>query len=644
MRRCCLVFAMVLACLLGGCRLYSREKPPDKETYTVYTYDLMYIQSLGQGTQEARNRIYDESMLITSLQGIVNRVEPRLHIRYVRERVERNGYYELGRNMDDYWLDKVRTEQGWLSDAKLVRVHSLPNLLEVFSDYYQGVVVWDPSVPATANVACTVAGIEDLLVVRYDTSPDSWYTKLVTKGKLKVKKWLVNKNGTPMFTGTGTIPGTTLLSSGSSKGDAYLWAKYHYLDSGLANPNKMGYYVDSYITNFPWGRVQANGILNRDYFISQRAFFFDLSPLGYELPVDDPGQPMGTDRHVLEEILKSAYLKSPDTMVHIGGYIPWGWKYTNWKEEGGHNAGGRTDPVKVEWAFVRLISAYNAYLDADALDGSGIGAMSNASFYTHYPLKDVYRQNPKPTLADLKRKGYVDSNGKVVAKNYIAFFVGDWDSAAWVYTQIPHLWEDPARGSIPLNWALNPNLADRSGHVFAYMRETMTSNDFFVAGASGAGYINPGMLEKSNRSGYSGLESGVEVWTQHNIPYYRRWDLSVTGFIIDGDAPGIGAEVKRAYKEFSPSGIVAQKIGTHGVFEGMPYVQKTYDISGAPAEACWTIQRYMWNLPGFYVFRGILQKPSWYRDVEAELRRVYGDNVAIVDMYTLMALVELYHS
>lgn len=55
---------------------------------------------------------------------------------------------------------------------------------------------------------------------------------------------------------------------------------------------------------------------------------------------------------------------------YIGGFPSWAFKYTK-------HAGGIHDDVPTEWEFLRLISAYNAFKDADAI---AIGALANASF------------------------------------------------------------------------------------------------------------------------------------------------------------------------------------------------------------------------------------------------------------------------
>jgi hypothetical protein len=75
----------------------------------------------------------------------------------------------------------------------------------------------------------------------------------------------------------------------------------------------------------------------------------------------------------------------------------------------------------------------------------------------HYP------QNPGPTNESLKQSGYVDSSGNVVPRHYYMFYVGDYDSASWFYNSFAPggLWDDPARGKVPLGWAIDPNLMAR---------------------------------------------------------------------------------------------------------------------------------------------------------------------------------------
>ena len=95
-------------------------------------------------------------------------------------------------------------------------------------------VVYDSKVASTSNIASSVAGIENLIAVRYDISPNSLYTRLVLQGpKLAVKCWLVNKDGSSLFTGKGKIAGTGQPSTGSLKIDPYVWFIEKYLKKGF---------------------------------------------------------------------------------------------------------------------------------------------------------------------------------------------------------------------------------------------------------------------------------------------------------------------------------------------------------------------------------------------------------------------------
>src|SRR5690606_11383511 len=103
-------------------------------------------------------------------------------------------------------------------------------------DEIDGAVVYDPNVSSTSNVASAVAGIENLIAVRYDTTYNSLYQKVILgEIQIPVKRWLVGMDGNSLFTGKGTIHGTERKSSGSAKNDAYIWFIENYMKKGLCN-------------------------------------------------------------------------------------------------------------------------------------------------------------------------------------------------------------------------------------------------------------------------------------------------------------------------------------------------------------------------------------------------------------------------
>jgi hypothetical protein len=592
------------------------------EAPVLHTFDLAALEPADRSDTAARTRFWDTCHFITSMQGIVNRDAPRLYL------------YAVGgkdASTDRFWLDWMRGDGDWLGDHTLEPLPDLAALARQFKDHVNGLVVYDGSVPATSNVASTIAGVEDLACVRHDPAPGSLFRVLTDELGFEPKVWLIGQDGTPMFTGSGTLPGSDTPSSGSAKCDAYLWAKENYLDTGRCNPGRFGYYLDAFWLTKPAGGSLFNHTLtNQDYFISERGFLFDLSPNDDEAPNDDPGQPVGADFETLKAILRAGYDQlGGKGMIHVGGFVPWDTKYTS-------VAGGKHEPVPVEWRMVEVLSSYNAWVDADAL---GMSAVANASLFRQFPLKDRYPQD-LPTEEDLTEKGLLNPDGSIPEKTYITFYVGDYDSAAWMYQMMPGIWNDPERGSIPLGWAFNPTLADRFAPGMAYTRATATPNDFFWAGDSGAGYVNPGHVQEPRS--ISGLPSGMDAWERHCARYYERWGIEATGFVIDGYAPPMSESTLDAYARFSPRGVVAQKVPPLSLHNSVPVIRMNYDLYKPADKAAEILAARVAEekgRPAFLVFRTILWKPSDHRELMERAKELVPD-AEYLDPYSFLLLAK----
>lgn len=625
MKRLASIFASLALCFEALCA----PAPPPRAKEPILFYDVTPLFTLDLNDPAARRRFWDETHLLVSLQGLANRAAPRLYLRYVRE-------------PDDFWWGEMTAPGGWLAGREVVRVTALEELIAYLRPIFRGAVVWDEHVPSTSNLASTIAGCDDLVCLRFDTNAASLYSKL-TQGPnaIPVRVRLLRDDGSPLFTGAGTIPGTSVPSSGSAKCDAYLWLIEHYLKTGKANPQRMGYYLDGFwLQCWKAAGPENHTLSNHDFVIARRGVLFDLNVWDDEACVDDPNQKPGTDVATLKTMLRAAYDRfGGDGVIHVAGFVPWAYKYTDFKSRP-WNAGGRHEAVPTEWRYAEILSCFNAFMDADAL---GLGAMANASFFQHYPLEARHPQNPKPTRERMLVRGLIDAQGRIAPRRFVAHYVGDYDAAAWLYRELPSKWRDPARGRTPLSWAFNPNLAERFPLGMAWARARRTTNDWFVAGDSGAGYLNPGYLTPPRT--HSGLPSGLAAWERHCRRFYEQWDLSLTGFVIDGYAPGLSREGLDAYARFSPDGIVAQKIGRQGVHGAMPYLRMATDLDGNASEAARAIQSLSRGAPPrFLVCRSILRKPSWYAQVEEELRRLAGNEIQVVDLYTLMWLVREYEA
>ena len=621
-------FNLTRSMFLGACfvLLSPFVKSQSLEKVPIGILDLEYTLSKDLSNAEDVKTAWDDVHTVSTLQGIVNRKLPRLYIYMVK-----NGSI----NIDRYWWNKFRQKGKWLSSRDTVVYKDVISLVKAYRSAIKGVVVYDPTVAATSNVASSVAGQEDVIAIRYDPAKNSLYTQLVLQGpKLPVKVWLLNKNGSSLFTGSGNIPGTKRLSTGSAKNDAYLWFIEKYTKAGKTNTKYGAYYVDQqWMKNPHAAGPNHHTLTNHDFFVSKRGFFFDLSPWGDEPATDDPTQKTGTDLNTLKELLLTAYQHNKGMdYAYLGGFPPWAFKYTK-------HAGGSHDDVPTEWEYSAVISAYNAFKDADAI---GFGALANASFWQHYPLKKKYEQN-WVTQAELKQRGYLTEDGKVNFKgrNFFIFYVGDYDASSWVSQTTPTLWDSPERGKIPLMWCISPVLQQRVPMAMEYRRESATKNDYFAAADNGAGYLMPGMLQQPRP--ISALPDGLDAWVAHNKPYYDKWDLSITGFIIDGQAPGLNKKGLDAYAKFSPNGIVPQKTPLTSLHENMPVLRADDDVNeDDPAEAAKHILDRIGKRPvPFHWFRNILKDPGWYVKVVDELRLI-DPKIELLDAPTFFELYRIY--
>lgn len=589
----------------------------------IVVFDISRFLQLRLDDPVEIRRHWDVAHFAASLQGIVNRLEPRLFLRCIPER-------------DDFWWNLMRQPGEWLADRAVIEVDSVADVLGLFRSRIAGIVAWDERVPATSNLASTIAGVEDLVCARRDDAPDSLFRQLSEALGLPVVRSLFADDGSPLFKGAGMIPGTDLPSSGSAKNDAYRWLIDRYVKTGRCNPASHGYYIDAdWLRSGFCGRPASHTVVNHDFVIANRGIVWDLHVWEDETPVDDRAQRPGTDLQTLLFLLReSNRLLRGERMIHVAGYVPWRYKYTTCNENG-WDAGGIHGAVATEWRCTEILTAFNAYLDADALD---IAAFPNASFHRHCPLPEAIHQPERDIDAEIAAAGLVDADGHPIPGNFFAHYCGDYDAAAWLYWMLPEVWTDGARGELPLNWAINPNLAERFPFAMHWVRRTATTKDRFIAGDSGAGYVNPHNLSEPRP--WSTLPSGVGLWENHCADWMGRFDLGLVGFVIDGHTAPMKSEAMDAYARFSPDGFVLQRSGSFdGLHNGVPFTTMGGDLPKDAREAARFIHaRFRDSERRFLAFRSVILPASWYTEVQRELQRLGGEE-RLVDMETLLALV-----
>jgi hypothetical protein len=552
-------------------------EPPMRAPTSLYTFEL---------PRAAGPEAYDEALAAACFQGILNRRSAKVYV------------LSPARDTPRYWLGVLAKEGGWLHGRAVTPLPDLDALARLAGPRVKGAVVWDPAVPATVNVATTIAGVEDLVVV----SPELAQTRLPAWG-LPVGHDLRGR-----FTGKET---------GSAKNDAYRWAVREYLAKGRCSPHLLCLFEDAYSTR---AAGDVGYVVTRDWAIRNRSFVFDLSPWGDEKPGDDPGQPMGADlatyRRILEETLKHSAGKQ---MTELAGFFAFS-KYSNMP---GHPSAH--DPVPTEWETVWLISPYNCYQNTVASD------CYNQSFHSHAPRAPLAQRRPSPAV-------------KLQNKNYLCILMADYDSATPLYEFLPRHWDDPGRGRLPLCWGIDPNLLETYPDIIRHVYETASANDHFAADASAAGYMNPNRVPTEH----------LPLFVRHNRRFFREADMTIAPMVLDWDEPT--PAVKDAFARFAPDGFATIVMDLHGkggkppkphVWKGMAVtelindacnfagVEQTADILSHAITARGAVP------PSFHFFRIVWTSPSDIEKTIEALKRKRPDlDIEVLDPYTFFRLLK----
>lgn len=565
---------------------------------------VLNLRTTLRGEDERGTRwAYDAAKAVAALQGIVNRRKPCLFLRYLSNGLMREKQQASAScSLDEYWLSWLRQDGRTLMDHTLVETDQICEVFKQFADSIHGIVVWDESVPSTANVASTLAGAKNLIPLRGSMAADSFFCQF----RELFPDIPVEHDLRGMFTGKGTIPETTLASTGSARCDAYLWAVENVLKKGLCSPAHLAYYVDGIPWNvvapksLPYPDLGNAGVLNADYWISRQAFFFDLSPWDDEPGTDDPEQAPGTDYRTLITILEAANeMTEGKRMLTCGGFVPWWLKHCRADWNGRNPDMSKHDAVPAEWRFVDILTAHNGMLDADAY---GLTGLTNASVYQHFKLKGKYHQSNSGS-----DKPYDPQ------KTYVLFGMLDYDSAAWLAQAIPANWDDPNRGKVPLWWGFNPVLSDRVPMVFDHVYSTLTPNDT-VGADEGLGYVNPNLLEGNRK--FSNLPPAGDLYLQQAKPYFERFSMTTTVFVIVGDQLPVTQRTLQILAETSPDGIGFQGGDRvqDGVYCGVGFKQEEQDWFYAmkEEECVKALEHFIRQKSpgGFVFFRCILFSPT----------------------------------
>lgn len=537
--------------------------------------NVMYVYTVKEGEKKIH---YDETIAVACIQGIMNREKPLLYIR--SDSFKR----------PDYWLEKFSSE-GWLERKEQISISTLDQLVKIAGQKLKGIIIWDPAVPATINLATTLAGLEDGVVLSQEMVD------------IYQKKWSlpVIWDFRGQFTGEET---------GSKKNDAYRWAIREYIETGRCNSHWLCLYEDAFMTR---EKGNVSYVVTRDWAVYNRAFIYDLSPWGDETPLDDPEQVLGTDLETYKLLLE-ANMKQTEgkQMTEVAGFFSFA-KYSNISGyESNH------DPVPTEWETVYLISPYNCYQNTVAHN------CYNQSIHSQAPVENMKQGRPKL---------HKPQDGKT----YICILMADYDSSTPLYDFMPKHWDDKTRGSIPLLWGINPSLSETYPDIMQYLYSTKSDNDFFAADASAAGYMNPNRIDTAF----------LPLFIDHSKMFYQQWDMSLSPMVLDWDEPS--KEVKDAFLQFSPDGFATIVIDFHNkggklpqphVWKGMPVLELINDacnfssVNQSANQMSARIGASEDETSKYYFFRIVWTSPNQVISIVDRLKEIRPElDIEVVDPY-----------
>lgn len=257
------------------------------------------------------------------------------------------------------------------------------------------------------------------------------------------------------------------------------------------------------------------------------------------------------NRSGLVSRVKSYGLEAHDTYVDIDQAVQQKWlvyDLTHYRDEVADKRDPKWERPHETAALQKILSSYPPFTPVygwGAIDEntfvrtiteSGLtvvcSGVPNNSFFHRWKA-------PNPTFVQRHRAA---NEIKLENKIYLAIMVNEGDSIKNALALQGHgAWLQPERGSIPLNWGVDPILLDRYSGMMNYFYSTATPNDYFFSAAAGWGYVHPNRMTPAMAEQYVKLVNrGLNIagtkyldvwWNPRSGPV---WDIFARGLEIKG--------------------------------------------------------------------------------------------------------------
>lgn len=589
----CLTLICTLSLTLGASA--SPESEPDKGS--ISWPEKQALPTFAKPKQLDVADIYDApgdiKLLLATLQGIVNRAEPRIY---------------LLENQEEGKLT-------WLNDLKVpYNLHEdYWDIVKKYKKEVKGIIVYDPKVADSVNVATTLAGLEEAVVAspalaaQLKASPFNLKVLEDLQGKFKDRLdaytwqyenlWKKTTNrmliGLSPDTSIKMPPGLpesfkTIAEELTQERDGNNKKTYELDLSGYLGKESVYLRFDDAFPQDGWGpavhevTVKADGQTIAQFIPGtpeEEAFLYDRQSSqvssgqgGHRFA--DNGRyfvykftpPAGTKQLTASVFMWNQYKVSAGNVQPLSSEQkePYGylrdyavankamvfWLDSNVPEQkalfekilsdvkpGTPYLGWFSNDVEGEFSSVEITSNHSVYvLAADWF--------SNLTVFSGTKAKPVEAKAPEAP--------------KLENKIYVTYTFSEGDNFQYNQHRMRILWDDPARGKVPINWTSSPLLYDGAPAILNYYQDTATENDLIIAGPSGAGYFYPEAWPDATFSDF----------LKQSYKYLKKTGMTVPYVLnrVNSENVPLGESKAAAYEnDYKASGLFLSWENHHGV-------------------------------------------------------------------------------
>ncbi|WP_446742478.1 GxGYxYP domain-containing protein [Silvibacterium acidisoli] len=552
----------------------NRALPVFPEAYHLDSADITALDADHQG-------------VLVSLQGIVNRTRPRLYLYWGTDPTNAE------------WLKSVDVPSTTASDPW--------SLVDRYRSEINGAIVYDPNVPDTINLATTLAGMHGAVIATADlakslqlrviedltgrfTDKFSVYNYALANVWPRTTKRLMAAIGPSNTQAVANVQWTTLLKVSAPITDGSNKQAYPMDLSAFASDAAVYVKFQDAYTSDGWGPSVSQVTLTAD---------------GATIASFQPGSP-GEAPFLFDadssQVASGGWRFADGTNYFIYKFTPpAGTRQltltaTMWNEYFVTATATQPSIQVVNPLFRDYIVATSApvfWLDPDVAEEAALFAKILATFDPDAPYLGWFPngdempgvtlcgQHSSPVVAaDVFYNGSAFSGirapirpyqppaktPQLKNKIYISFTMVEGDNIQYDQHRMRQMWDDPARGQVPLGWSVSVLLMDIAPAMLSYFQQTQTENDLLVAGPSGAGYTYPDVWPSSTLPGFMKRSGAYMQQTgMHSLFVYNR----------NGSTDvALSAELVQLYKQNAP--------GLQGIVYNFETTSQTSIIAGVP--------------------------------------------------------------